>query len=54
MLTSIREIESLASSRLLGMVPDQLADAYRPVIGAAQRDPDLIRWSKPRIRSTPT
>jgi 5'-deoxynucleotidase len=46
MLTSIREIESLASSRLLGMVPEQLAGAYRPIIGEAQRDPDLIRWVK--------
>jgi len=46
MLTSIREIESLASARLLGMVPEQLAAAYEPVIGAAQRDPELIRWVK--------
>ncbi|HEY3058440.1 MAG TPA: 5'-deoxynucleotidase [Chloroflexota bacterium] len=46
MLTSIREIESLASSRLLGMVPEQLAAAFRPVIGDAERDVELIRWVK--------
>ena len=46
MLTSIREIESLASSRLLGMIPERLASAYRPVIGDAARDPDLLRWVK--------
>ncbi len=46
MLTSIREIESLAGSRLLGMVPEELAAAFRPVIGDAQRDVELIRWVK--------
>jgi 5'-deoxynucleotidase len=46
MLHSIREIESLASNQLLSMVPDQLAASYRPVIGAAERDPELLRWVK--------
>lgn len=46
MLRSIREIESLASEQLLSMVPEQLAGAYRPVIGPATRDPELLRWVK--------
>ena len=46
MLRSIREIESLASEQLLAMVPEPLASAYRPVIRAAERDPDLICWVK--------
>jgi 5'-deoxynucleotidase len=46
MLRSIREIEALASEQLLSMVPQQLADAYRPVIGPAARDPELTRWVK--------
>jgi 5'-deoxynucleotidase len=46
MLTSIREIESIASAQLLSMVPEQLGPAYRPVIGEAERDPELIRWVK--------
>lgn len=46
MLTSIREIESIASARLLSMVPDELGAAYQPIIGEAKRDPDLIRWVK--------
>lgn len=46
MLRSIREIESLASEQLLSMVPEQLAGAYRPVIGPAARDPELLRWVK--------
>jgi 5'-deoxynucleotidase len=28
------------------MVPNSSPTPYRPVIGAAQRDPDLIRWVK--------
>jgi 5'-deoxynucleotidase len=46
MLRSIREIEALASEQLLSMVPQQLADAYRPVIGPDARDPELTRWVK--------
>ena len=46
MLHSIREIESLASEQLLGMVPEQLAASYRPLLGAGERDPELIQWVK--------
>jgi len=46
MLRSVREIESLASEELLGMVPDELARAYRPLITGAERDPELMRWVK--------
>jgi 5'-deoxynucleotidase len=46
MLRSVREIESLASQELLGMVPDQLAEAYRPLITGAERDPELMQWVK--------
>jgi 5'-deoxynucleotidase len=46
MLRSVREIESLASRELLGMVPDQLAAAYRVLLSGDQRDPELMRWVK--------
>ena len=46
MLRSVREIESLASGQLLGMVPEQLAAAYRPLITGAERDLELMRWVK--------
>lgn len=46
MLRSVREIESLASQQLLGMVPEQLRDVYRPLIDQHERDPDLMRWVK--------
>ena len=46
MLRSVREIESLASRDLLGMVPDELAHAYQPLLTAADRDPQLMRWVK--------
>jgi 5'-deoxynucleotidase len=46
MLRSVREIESLAASELLRMVPDELVAAYRPLITAAERDPELMRWVK--------
>jgi 5'-deoxynucleotidase len=46
MLRSVREIESLASEELLGMVPDQLAETYRPLLTATGRDPELMRWVK--------
>jgi len=46
MLRSVREIESLAAQELLGMVPQQLATAYRPLITAAERDADQMRWVK--------
>jgi 5'-deoxynucleotidase len=46
MLRSIREIESLASQQLLGMVPSQLAASYRDIIGDGQKRHDLLRWVK--------
>ncbi|HEY1295868.1 MAG TPA: 5'-deoxynucleotidase [Chloroflexota bacterium] len=46
MLRSIREIESLAANNLLGMVPEGLVDAYRPLITGPERDSDLMRWVK--------
>jgi 5'-deoxynucleotidase len=46
MLRSVREIESLASEELLRMVPEQLAQAYRPLISGRERDPELMRWVK--------
>jgi 5'-deoxynucleotidase len=46
MLRSVREIESLAAEELLGMVPDSLARAYRPLITGTERDPELMRWVK--------
>ena len=46
MLRSVREIESLAADELLGMVPDALVAAYRPLITASERDPELMRWVK--------
>jgi len=46
MLRSIREIEALASQQLLDMVPTQLADSYRDIIGDGQRRDDLLRWVK--------
>jgi 5'-deoxynucleotidase len=45
MLRSIREIESLAANELLGMVPQALVDAYRPLIGGAGH-PELTPWVK--------
>src|SRR5947207_2766739 len=46
MLRSVREIESLAASELLGMVPSELVSAYRPLITAGERDPEQMRWVK--------
>ncbi len=46
MLRSVREIESLAADELLSMVPNALVAAYRPLITAAERDPELMRWVK--------
>ncbi|HEX8968211.1 MAG TPA: YfbR-like 5'-deoxynucleotidase, partial [Chloroflexota bacterium] len=46
MLRSVREIESLASEQLLGMVPTELSAAYRPLITGSERDPELMRWVK--------
>ena len=46
MLRSVREIEALASDELLGMVPEILRGAYRPLIDQRERDPALMRWVK--------
>jgi 5'-deoxynucleotidase len=46
MLRSVREIELLASEELLGMVPEPLREAYRPLVDQRQRDPELMRWVK--------
>jgi len=46
MLRSVREIESLAASDLLDMVPDELVGAYRPLLVAVERDPELLPWVK--------
>ena len=45
MLRSVREIESLAASELLSMVPQTLVDAYRPLIGGGGHS-DLMPWVK--------
>jgi 5'-deoxynucleotidase len=46
MLRSVREIESLAASELLSMVPRELASAYQPLIMGGERDPELMQWVK--------
>ncbi len=46
MLRSVREIESLAADELLGMVPEALVTAYKPLITASERDPELMRFVK--------
>ncbi len=45
-LRSLRQIEALASERLLGMVPKVLAATYRPLLHGPDRDPELLRWVK--------
>ena len=45
-LDALRQIERLAADRLLAMVPDLLHPTYRPLIGDADRDPELIQWVK--------
>jgi 5'-deoxynucleotidase len=46
MLRSVREIEALAVNELLGMVPEALVGAYRPLLDGGQRPPELMRWVK--------
>ena len=45
MLRSVREIESLAANELLGMVPQALTSAYRPLIGGGGHA-ELMPWVK--------
>jgi 5'-deoxynucleotidase len=45
-LGALRQIEALAAQRLLAMVPDNLLPTYQPLIGEADRDPELIHWVK--------
>lgn len=45
-LGALRQIEDLAAQRLLAMVPESLLPTYRPLIGQADRDPDLMQWVK--------
>src|SRR5205085_2031150 len=45
-LGALRQIEKLAAERLLDMVPGSLLPSYQPLIGQADRDPDLARWVK--------
>ena len=46
LLRSLRQVEALASERLLGMVPDPLLETYRPLLHGPERDPDLLAWVK--------
>lgn len=47
MLTNFREIEQLASNRLLEMVPDKLKDVYRPLVtGKHDLQHELRRYVK--------
>ncbi|PYI56968.1 5'-deoxynucleotidase [Paenibacillus flagellatus] len=45
-LRSFRDIERLAAERLLNMVPDELKDAYRPLVGTKPADPEHARYIK--------
>jgi 5'-deoxynucleotidase len=45
-LRALRQIEELASERLLGMVPDSLLATYRPLVGQSDRDTSLMEWVK--------
>jgi 5'-deoxynucleotidase len=45
-LAALRQIEHLAAERLLAMVPDHLHPTYRPLIGEADRNLELIQWVK--------
>jgi hypothetical protein len=39
LLRSLRQVEALASERLLGMVPEPLLGTYRPLLSGTERDP---------------
>jgi 5'-deoxynucleotidase len=46
LLRSLRRVETLASERLLGMVPAPLLETYRPLLHGPERDPELLAWVK--------
>jgi 5'-deoxynucleotidase len=46
MLSNFREIEQLASSRLLDMVPDRMKDVYSPLITGKHDKSDLRQYVK--------
>lgn len=46
MLSNFREIEQLASARLLEMVPDNLKDTYRPLVTGKRDTNELRRYVK--------
>ena len=46
LLASLRQVEALASERLLGMVPEPLLGTYRPLLHGPARDPALLVWVK--------
>jgi 5'-deoxynucleotidase len=45
-LANFREIEALAAERLLNTVPDELREAYRPLVTGVSADPELTRYVK--------
>lgn len=45
-LSSMRNLESLARTRLLGMVPEPLVPVYRDLLEQRARDGNLLRWVK--------
>jgi len=46
-LANFREIETLAADRLLSTIPDELREAYRPLVtGTGSADASLVRYVK--------
>jgi len=46
LLAGFRQIESLAAERLLGTVPEELKDVYRPLLAREADSPELARLVK--------
>lgn len=46
LLHSLRDMEESARERLLEMVPEELLDAYRPLIGRDAPEPEIVRLVK--------